>query len=273
MAAGSDDPTDLPRPRIVLATMARDTIGLHTHVSIVQAMQTGRCVHHLVVASGPYLDAGRNKAIHGAMQLLTSDSGAPAWDWFLFVDSDIEFDLATYDALFHVVAHPAYSPVDYPVIGGVYVNPFDDAGVEGDTPDPTYPGHIGPVVYEWRERDDLPGQLNGTPTPTFVRLSRNALATLPPVDEPWNPPGTDTSPSPVTSVAAIGTGFLAIHHSILTTLGQHHGEPLPWFDEPVVNGVHYGEDFGFCHRVRELGYPVLAHRGCTPMHHKTIKLI
>lgn len=254
--------------------MVRDSIGINTHVSIIHAMQTGRVVHHLVIASGPYLDAGRNKGIHGAMQLVDPDApNGFGWDWFLFVDGDIEFDLATFDALFHVVAHPDYNPTRYPVIGGVYINPFDDAGVEGDEEDARYPGHIGPVVYEWIERDDLAGKLAGIPTFTFSRLSRTALATRPPVNKSWNPPGTETSPSPICEVAAIGTGFLAIHSSILVTLGEHFGEPLPWFDEPVVNGVHYGEDFGFCHRVRSLGYPVLAHRGCTPLHHKTIKLI
>lgn len=266
--------TDAPRPRVVLATMARESISLNTHVSIVRAMGAGRLVHHLVIPSGPYLDAGRNKAVHGALQLHDADgSDNLAWDWFLFVDSDIDFSLEDFDALFAPTTHPTFDPTRYPVLGGVYVNPFDDGGVPGDVGDPQFPGHIGPVCYEWVERDDLPGQLYGTPTYTFARLSRKALATLPPVDEPWNPPGTDASPSPVCSVAAIGTGFLAIHSSILQTLGEHYGEPLPWFDEPVVNGVHYGEDFGFCHRVRELGYPVLAHRGATPLHHKTIKLI
>lgn len=234
-------------------------------------MGMGRIVHHLLLPSGPYLDAGRNKAVDGAMKL-RDDQGNLVWDWFLFVDSDIEFDVETFDALFAPMHHPDYDPICYPVVGGVYANPFDDAPVAGDEAD-EHPGQIGPVVYEWAERSDLPGNLMGVPTLTFCRLSRKTLATLPPVDEPWNPPGTEVSPSPVCEVGAIGTGFLAIHSSILDALGKHYGEPLPWFDEPVVHGVHYGEDFGFCHRVRELGYPVLAHRGCTPLHHKTIKLI
>lgn len=262
----TDTLPDPPRPRVVLANISRESISQATHISIVHTLLANRLAHHIVAASGPYLDAGRNKAIAGAM-------AHDDWDWFLFVDSDIEFTLDTFDTLFAPTTHPAYDARAYPVIGGVYVNPFDDKPVTGEDADPTGIGQVGPVCYEWAERDDLPGQLLGHPTPTFVRISRKALATLAPVDEPWNPPGTDTTPSPVCSVAAIGTGFLAIHRSILDTLGAHYGEPLPWFDEPVIHAVHYGEDFGFCHRVRELGYPVLAHRGCTPLHHKTIKLI
>lgn len=270
MAADDSEP-DSPRARVLLANISRDSISQATHTSIVRAVTSGRVVHHLVAASGPYLDAGRNKAVAGAMTLL-DDDGNLTWDWLLFVDSDIEFDLETFDTLVAPLSHPAYDPVAYPVIGGVYVNPFDDSGVEGDDID-AYPGHFGPVCYEWKERDDLPGQLAGIPTPTFVRLSRKSLASLPPVNEPWNPPGTDTSPSPICEVAAIGTGFLAIHQSIFLSMGERYGEPVPWFNEPVHLAVHYGEDMGFALRCTEMGYPVLAHRGCTPLHHKTIKLI
>lgn len=263
-----------PTPRVVLANISREHITQATHVSIIGALQTGRITNHLVVASGPYLDAGRNKAVAAAMTLRDPDDPAAlTWDWFLFVDSDIEFTTAQFDDLLAPTTHPDYSARDYPVIGGVYVNPFDDGEVDGEDADPLHSGQIGPVCYEWRERDDLPGQLRGVPTPTFIRLSRLALATLPPVNEPWNPPGTDTTPSPICQVAAIGTGFLAIHHTLLTAMGERYGEPLPWFDEPVHQRVHYGEDMGFAIRCAEMGYPVLAHRGVTPLHHKTLKLI
>lgn len=264
--------TPASAPRVVLANISREHITQATHVSIIGALQTGRITNHLVVPSGPYLDAGRNKAVAAAMTLQDAD-GVLTWDWFLFVDSDIEFTVAQFDALLSPTTHPDFSPAAYPVIGGVYVNPFDDGEVDGEEADLHHAGQIGPVCYEWRERDDLPGQLHGVPTPTFIRLSRASLATLPPVNEPWNPPGTETSPSPVTRVAAIGTGFLAIHHSLFTSMGQRYGEPMPWFDEPIHQGVHYGEDMGFAIRCAEMGYPVLAHRGVTPLHHKTLKLI
>jgi hypothetical protein len=77
----------------------------------------------------------------------------------------------------------------------------------------------------------------------------------------------------VCQVDALGTGFLAIHHTLLAKMAAHYGEPLPWFDEPVHESVHYGEDMGFALRCRTLGYPVLAHRGCRPLHNKTTKLL
>lgn len=265
-----------PAPRVLLATMAREAISIPTHVGIVMALATGRLAAHVAITSGPYLDAGRNKAIDGGLTSRDAD-GNLLWDWFLFVDSDIEFTNDHLDALTTVIGHPSYDPSRYPVIGGVYTNPYDDTGVPGEEPQmvdgKVVGGFFGPVCYEWVERDDLAGELNGVPTYTTRRLSRTALATLPPVNEPWNPPSPNGSPSPVTEVCAIGTGFLAIHHALIAQMYDTYGEPLPWFDEPIVNRVHYGEDFGFCFRVRDLGYPVLAHRGCTPLHNKTTKLI
>jgi hypothetical protein len=253
MAAQSEGPV---YPRVCLTTMARESISIWTHAGIVQAMTTGRAAYHLAIEAGPYLDDGRNKCIGNALAIRDEDDNL-LWDWHLFVDSDIEFANDHLEALFAPTAHADYDPTVYP---------FNDSGVPGDVPDAAG-GYFGPVAYEWTERDDLPGEKAGVPTMAFRRLSRAAFATRPPVNEFWNADGQ------VTQVDAIGTGFLAIHASLLTKMYEHYGEPLPWFDEPIRNGVHLGEDFGFALRCMDLGYPVLAHRGCTPMHNKTTKLI
>lgn len=249
-------------PRVCLATMSRDSILLECHMGITASLMSGLLSLHLVVGSGPYLDAGRNKAIANGL----AQRDTHPWDWFLFVDSDIEFTPDHLRALFAPTLDHRYDPTAYPVLGGVYVNPFNDNGVPGDEVIEGS-GFFGPVVYEYVEVDDLPGELNGKPTLNLRRLSRASLATRAPVDEWWNPNGD------VTEVDAIGTGFLAIHISLIEDMGRHYGEPLPWFDEPVRNGVHFGEDMGFALRCMDLGYPVLANRACTPIHHKTTKLV
>lgn len=260
--------------------MARESLTLEAHVGITSCLLLGLVTHHIAVPSGPYLDAGRNRCIANAYEINnriargeTIAEHERPWDWFVFQDSDVEGNPDTLRTLMAPTCHPDYDPIRYPVIGGVYINPFEGKAVPGEEDDDLPNAHFGPVTYELILDDDLPGELNGTPTPNLRRYSRTTLATLPPVDELWNPPGTDVSPSPVCRVDAIGTGYLAIHRSLLDTMGQHYGEPLPWFDEPVRDGVHYGEDMGFALRCRDLGYPVLAHRGCTPLHHKTTKLI
>ncbi len=201
------------------------------------------------------------------------------WDWFLFVDSDIEFNHNHITTLFTPTLHPLYDPTRYPILSGVYHNPFDDEAVPGED-EPTITdagraGFVGPVVYEWVERRFPDMSDAEEPVWAFRRLSRASLSTLPPVNESWNPSAPDhaPTPSPVCSVAAVGCGFLAIHTSLLDHMADVYPLPLPFFDEPVLNTVHLGEDLAFCHRARSLGYPVLVNRACVVMHHKTMKLV
>ncbi len=221
---------------------------------VIQSLQAG-LVHGFVMAeSGPYLDSGRNRAIANCLE-----QPDDAWEWLLFVDSDVEFTPQhVADLLRPYTAEFPLDPTAFPVIGGIYANPFADevpGEAEGDD-------RIGPVAYEWVSVTNLHGELEGVPTYTFRRLSRKSLAALSSIF------GED-----VCQVAAVGTGFMAIHKSLLRTMEAKYGQPLPWFEEPVRNGIHFGEDFGFHLRLMDMGYPVLVHRGVTPLHHKTIKLI
>jgi hypothetical protein len=265
-----------PHPRVLIANINRGTISTPMALGMLNSIITGAAVSAVVVESGPYLDAGRNKAVANAYRVTVEGAvDLPhqlelAWDWLLFVDSDIEFTQDHIRILFDPVLHDTYDPYVLPVISGVYVNPFDDAAVPGEEADEKenggQPGHFGPVVYEWVQREDLLGELAGVPTWAHRRISRKGLSTLPPVDGLWN----DGS---VCEVAATGAGFLAIHREFLDLMQRTYPEPMVWFDEPIRGGVHCGEDFGFCLRVRDMGYPVLVNRACTPMHHKTTKLL
>lgn len=255
------------RPRVIIANINPGHILAECVVGIINSLRTGTALSIAFAHSGPYLDSGRNKI---TAAVLASDL---PWEWVLMVDSDIEFDSTHVDTLLAPTLHPSFSPAAYPVLSGVYVNTFDNDDVPGEEDDA--PGnHMGPVIFEYTKVTNLHGELNGIPTPNFRRLARSSLATRAPVNEAWNPPGDDTTPSPVCEVDGVGAGFLAIHRDFLTKMADVYPEPLHWFHEPVTpHGVHLGEDFGFCLRVREMGYPVLVNRACTVLHHKTIKLL
>lgn len=255
------------RPRVLLANINPGTVRSHMVRGLVESIVTGRAVGVLLNEAGPYLDRERNIAAAGAM----SQRDALHWDWLLFVDSDIEFSAAHIDTLLAPVAHVDFSAPATPVIAGLYYSGFPDP-VPGSADIAEGQSVIDPVVYEWVERtfpEDLP---DAPPRFAFRRLSRLHLHSLPGYDARWNPPPLHQHTGALCEVAAAGTGFMAIHHSILTTLAEHHPLPLPYFDEPVVNGVHLGEDMGLCHRVRALGYPVLVNRACVVLHHKTFSL-
>lgn len=249
-------------PRVLIANINRGTISSATAMGFIQALAAGVASTIVCAESGPYLDSGRNRAIANALVAQSP------WDWLLFIDSDVEFTPDNIRVLLEPTTHEFYDPEMCPIMGGVYVNPFDDGGVEGEEPGDT----IGPVVYEWVERTDLHGEKAGVPTMTFRRLSRKSLEALAPAkfwhdDDFWM-----DDEEAVVKVDCVGTGFLAIHRSLLVEMEATYAQPLPWFEEPVRDGVHYGEDMGFCLRVMDMGYPVLVNRACTVLHHKTIKL-
>jgi hypothetical protein len=267
---------DPPRARVIVANINAGHLSADMVLGVINSLTTGRATSFVAASSGPYLDAGRNKAVVSCLRATTEGfvelphAFPLLWDWLLFIDSDIEFRPDHIDTLFAPTLHPDYDPARLHLLAGVYVSGFDDGPVPGEEP---ADGHFGPVVYEWVERDDLLGQLSGIPTMASRRISKSSFEALPPVNEAWNPPGTEISPSPVCEVAAVGTGFMGIHISLIREMQETYPEPMVWFDEPVINGVHYGEDFGFCYRVRDMGYPVLVNRACKVIHHKTTKLI
>lgn len=71
---------------------------------------------------------------------------------------------------------------------------------------------------------------------------------------------------------AIGTGFMAIHRSLLEMMPEYFGYPQPWFAELVVNETHLGEDMTFCLRVGSLGFKPQLVCDAKVTHYKTVGL-
>ena len=252
----------LPPPKVIIGNISAGHLVTGMVTGLIESLMTGTALTCALGASGPYLDDGRNRVVSIALDV-------DGWDWLLFIDSDVEFTAADISTLLLPTRHVAYPTATLPVIGGVYVNPYPDNGVRGEEDDQPN-SHVGPVCYDWELRDDLDG-MDGKIVPAFRRVSRSTLEHRSPYTSHdghlWN------LEDKVCRVDAIGTGMMAIHRSLLNRLMAEFEPPCIWFDEPVVNGVHLGEDLGFCHRLGLLGYPVLANRACHPLHHHTLKLI
>lgn len=118
-----------------------------------------------------------------------------------------------------------------PVVGGLYVNWFANHGVK-------------PVALVW--------DIDSTP-PLMV-----------PIDNPSDGDG-------LVEVGCVGTGFMAIHRSLLDQMTTLFDAPCPWFAEVAYAGSQMGEDVTFCQRAVALGHPVYVDTDLRIHHHKTVR--
>ena len=95
---------------------------------------------------------------------------------------------------------------------------------------------------------------------------------LKPVAKPLPDYEPDQPDDPLLEVEATGPGFLMLSRSLLEKMGAEYEKPMAWFWEPVENGVHTGEDYGFCRRVRALGASVFMDLRVQLSHHKTVRI-
>lgn len=77
---------------------------------------------------------------------------------------------------------------------------------------------------------------------------------------------------PIMQVEGVGAGFVMFSRAILEKMAAEYEEPCPWFYEPVIDGKHFGEDYGICRRVRELGSTVNLDLRVQVSHYKTVRL-
>lgn len=80
------------------------------------------------------------------------------------------------------------------------------------------------------------------------------------------------SDDPIMEVEGVGAGFVMFTRDLLEKMLAEYGEPCPWFYEPIIEGNHLGEDFGICHRVREMGSTVNIDLRVQLSHYKTVRL-
>lgn len=120
---------------------------------------------------------------------------------------------------------------DRPVVGGIYTNWFAEHGVR-------------PVALNWN--------LESSP-PQMV-----------PIPMPSDGDG-------LVEVGCVGTGFMAIHRSLLDKMTNTFDAPCPWFAEVALGGSQMGEDVTFCQRAIALGSPVFVDTDLRIAHYKTVR--
>lgn len=107
---------------------------------------------------------------------------------------------------------------------------------------------VVPSVYHRREDPELGGKIGMVPF---------AMEELTP---------------PFVEVDGCGAGNLLIHRSFLLAMQDIYPIEKPWFHMDIFDGVAYGEDFTFCMRVAQMGFPVTCATDARVNHSKTIKL-
>lgn len=71
-------------------------------------------------------------------------------------------------------------------------------------------------------------------------------------------------------VASTGAAALLIHRSVLEAMRDHgFNATFPWFQETELYGRPCGEDFTFCLRAGQLGFPVYVNTAVEVGHHKS----
>lgn len=108
---------------------------------------------------------------------------------------------------------------DDPVVGGWYENDYAEHGRR-------------PVAMQWEATDSYP-RLTPVASPDSAWIAN-------PIPRP---------------VDIIGTGFMAIHRSLLDAMIDTYDPPTPWFAELALYGQQMGEDVTFCMRVKSMKKP------------------
>lgn len=70
----------------------------------------------------------------------------------------------------------------------------------------------------------------------------------------------------------MGMGCTLIYRGVLIEMLEKYGHPEPWFAQEYIDNAVHGEDLTFCHRVKELGYPLYVHTGIEVGHVKMMLL-
>jgi len=213
--------------------MTAGDVRMETAESIYACLVTKTITQAYFVQSGPHLDNGRNSVV----RVFNDPRVRDRCTHLLMVDSDVSFDPSDVRALYEAAE-------DRAVVSGIYYSVYD--------------GIPKPVIYDW----------------TTNELGLKTLGVMDSWEDGWPfwPSQDKSDADPLVKVEACGGGFLMIRYEVIDVLQAVHGEPQPWFCEPVIDGIHYGEDLAFCMRVKDAGFSVWAHREVEVAHHKMNRL-
>lgn len=151
-------------------------------------------------------------------------------EWLWMLDSDMVFEPDVLDSLLD-----AADPVKRPIMGGLCIG-------GGRT-------KMVPTLY----RISTPEEWEADP-----EHDKQPVRAV----EDW-PDGK------VVKVDATGAACLLMHREALIKIGNHYGDPVPWFAESVYKGVkEIGEDITFCFRAQSVGIPIYVHTGAQLGHVK-----
>lgn len=147
----------------------------------------------------------------------------------------IDSDIEIFNDTLYTLIDSA-DPTSIPVISGIY--PM--AGKNGES---------HPSLWYWGEGE------------TENRMSMTPCLTIP-----------EPGPNGLVKVDGVGAGCLLLHRSLLETMRTVYPPAKPWFDMGVFDGIPCGEDFTFCHRVKQMGFDIYAHPSALVNHFKEFKL-
>lgn len=222
---------------VLVATPHRADVAAAYSYSLL-AMFAHDVEHHRVIARGggpmPF-PAGPMNLPDVRNKFCRTALDTVAADWLLFIDADAGFPV---DLVYQLLE--AADPVERPIVGAlafmVTKRDADDMGGWQWTPAPT--------MYKWGNDKGEPGfyVMYDYPANTLVR------------------------------VAATGCHALLIHRSVLEKIRAEHGDK--WFDRVMLDPEQglLGEDFSFCARAANAGFPMFVHTGVKTTHQQTIWL-
>jgi hypothetical protein len=202
---------------------------------ITRCIATETISQFFITQAGPYLDNGRNDVV----KTFCDPRVRERCTHLLMVDSDIGFTPQDVIDIYEASNEEGHQRA---VVCGVYYSAWDNVAK--------------PVVYEWGETPQ------GLKTLNVIEEWEDGWSF-------WNTKPNREGLDPLVKVEAAGAGFMMIRYEVIDVLAKVFGDPQPWFSEPVIDGIHYGEDLAFCQRVKDSGFSVWAHRGVELAHFKT----
>lgn len=213
-----------------------DQVSVLFHTSFLQTVLWDKANHSLIVGgAGKFSSANISNARNEVVRQFLAMPSRPEWLWM--VDTDMEWQA---DAV-HRLIESAYDDggdLKAHIVGGLCFGVHD--------------GRLWPTLYRLGEADD--GEIGVFRYNDYPRPERD---------------GDDC----MFGVDATGAAFLLIHRQVLEDmLERQFNRTYPWFQEMELDGKTCGEDFTFCLRARQAGYPTWVNTGVRIGHHKSYVL-